>query len=107
MIKAILRHLRLQRLRLISTLLGALGLVQLAQPVSANEGAGVLPDRVALEARVFAVRSALQQTAAQATPALATADDPVDEIAQWRNWPNWGNWNNWNNWANWGNWFNR
>jgi hypothetical protein len=52
-----------------------------------------------LEARVEAVRKALQATPADQLPQQL--------VAQWYNWPNWNNWNNWGNWANWGNWFNR
>ena len=107
MIQLILRKLRLHRQRLIAAMLSTLGLLQLVQPVSAKQEVDGPSGRVALEARVAAVRSALQQAGAQAAPDAAAAAKPADELAQWRNWPNWGNWNNWNNWANWGNWFNR
>ena len=103
MIQAILHKLRLRRLRLVSAVLGTLGLVQLVPPASAQEAVNALAGRAALESRVAVVRAALHPAGAAVDPAA----DPVDVVAQWRNWPNWGNWNNWNNWANWGNWFNR
>ena len=57
--------------------------------------------RVALEARVQAVRSAMQES----VDAAAASGD--NTLAQWFNWSNWNNWNNWPNWGKWGNWFNR
>jgi hypothetical protein len=56
--------------------------------------AHVPAERVALEARVEAVRQALK----------AAAADPVVEaswtVAQATNWTNWPKWSKWSNWAN-------
>ncbi len=72
--------------------------------LGAGAQASVPAQRALLEARVAAVRQALQlDEAGHEAPASG-------RVAQWGNWPNWANWpnwNNWNNWANWGNWFNR
>ena len=59
------------------------------------------PARVALEARVQAVRGAMQES----IDAAAASGDKT--LAQWFNWSNWNNWNNWPNWGKWGNWLNR
>jgi len=59
------------------------------------------PARVALEARVQAVREAMQAS----NEAAAARGDKT--LAQWFNWSNWNNWNNWPNWGKWGNWLNR
>lgn len=85
-------------------LLGAIG-VTVASAASGAEGQ-TLAQRVALEARVEAVRKALQETSAGS----GTDHSESGPHAQWFNWPNWNNWNNWMNWGNWGNWpnwFNR
>jgi hypothetical protein len=74
---------------------GAAGLLGSALQAQAQ----VERERLALEARVEAVRDAI----AQAAPEGAAIDG---EQAQWFNWGNWNNWNNWPNWGNWGNWLN-
>ena len=66
--------------------LAALGLLGAAAQASAV----VRLERDALEARVDAVRGALQSRDA-ALPAL---------VAQWNNFKNWNNWNNWKKWLN-------
>jgi hypothetical protein len=82
-------------------LLGLFGLaVGVSAPAATNPAAS---ERAALEARVAAVREALQQAPQEAVG----RHSDFDLIAQWPNWPNWGNWGNWPNWPNWGNWFNR
>lgn len=82
--------------------IGAAGLLG----ATAQANALVMRDRVALEARVQALRVGIQQQTG-GDPTTSTADL---KLAQWFNWPNWNNWNNWpnwGNWGNWGNWFNR
>lgn len=66
--------------------LAALGLLNTA----AQANASVRLERDALEARVDAVRGALQSREG-ALPAL---------VAQWNNFKNWNNWNNWKKWLN-------
>jgi hypothetical protein len=86
--------------------------VGLASALGASAAAHAVTDatpRAALEARVMAVRAALQADAEDANPDARNAA-PDTRVAQWLNWPNWNNWNNWpnwGNWGNWGNWFNR
>ena len=83
---------------------GIAGALGLSAPVHAADAT----PRESLEARVMAVRTALQDAAADAD--TNASFDPDARIAQWLNWPNWNNWNNWpnwGNWGNWGNWFNR
>ena len=77
---------------------GVVGAMGASSPADARVELG----RQALEARVLAVRAALQE-AADADASKA----PDTRLAQWMNWGNWNNWNNWPNWGNWGNWFNR
>ncbi|MEP7296958.1 MAG: hypothetical protein ABI702_12285 [Burkholderiales bacterium] len=76
--------------------IGAAGLLGAALQAQAHAE----QDRLALEARVAAIRAAIQRTA---------PDAPNDggPLAQWFNWGNWNNWNNWPNWGNWGNWLNK
>ena len=76
--------------------IGAAGLLGAAWQVQAH----VEQDRIALEARVAAIRAAIER---------AAPDTPNDggPLAQWFNWGNWNNWNNWPNWGNWGNWLNK
>jgi hypothetical protein len=66
--------------------LAALGLLGAA----AQANAIVRLERDALEARVDAVRGALQAREG-ALPML---------VAQWNNFKNWTNWNNWKKWLN-------
>ena len=75
-----------QRVRRAFALLAALGLLGTA----AQANAIVRLERDALEARVDAVRGALQAREG-ALPAL---------VAQWNNFKNWNNWNNWKKWLN-------
>lgn len=90
------RYRRLLGLALVG--LGLLGMSPRAQAQTVGE-------RLVLEARVDAVRQALQRA--------AVTDTQTAAVEQWLNWPNWNNWNNWGNWGNWpnwgnwGNWFNR
>jgi hypothetical protein len=59
--------------------------------------ATVPPSRVALQARVEAVRGAL----AQADAAPDAAASPMGWLlAQATNWTNWPKWSKWSNWAN-------
>lgn len=85
---------------LIGALLGAWGLL------AGTQASAALPPRVdqasprvVLEARVSAVREALQRS-------TGSAERPEGwrQLAQWMNW---NNWPNWRNWGNWGNWFNQ
>lgn len=59
--------------------------------------ASVPPARVALQARIDAVRSAL--SAAEA-PRDASSSDAGWLVAQATNWTNWPKWSKWSNWAN-------
>jgi len=82
-------------IRRVIAAIGAAGLLGAAIQAQAH----VERDRIALEARVAAVRDAIQR---------AAPDAPSDRpLAQWFNWGNWNNWNNWPNWGNWGNWLNK
>jgi hypothetical protein len=89
-----------------------IGLAGWAATASA-QGGDPASGRLELEARVEAVRAALQAArpasgdAAGPEAPAAAGSDPADPQAQWFNWPNWNNWSNWQNWGNWGNWFNR
>ena len=85
---------RFSGLRRLITLLAAAGLLGGTLQAQAH----VERERQALEARVAAVRQALQDNDSSAS------GDVDGQRAQWFNW---GNWNNWNNWRNWGNWLNR
>jgi len=75
-----------RRLRHAFASLAALGLLGAA----AQANAIVRLEREALEARVDAVRGALQHDEG-ALPVL---------VAQWNNFKNWNNWNNWKKWLN-------
>lgn len=77
------------------------GLASLLVPASALDSRGDA-ERLALEARVQAVRAQLDAAAAD----KIGEDVPPVPHAQWMNWPNWNNWNNWPNWGNWNNWVN-
>ncbi|MEP7101984.1 MAG: hypothetical protein ABI781_15850 [Burkholderiales bacterium] len=76
-----------RRLRRAFATLAALGLLGAA----AQANAIVRLERDALEARVDAVRGALQGPVDDSLPAL---------VAQWNNFKNWNNWNNWKKWLN-------
>ncbi|MBC8056809.1 MAG: hypothetical protein H7Y61_09545 [Rhizobiales bacterium] len=76
------------RLRHAFAALAALGLLGAA----AQANAIVRLERAALEARVEAMRAALNE----ADPAEA----PTGLVAQWNNFKNWNNWNNWKKWLN-------
>ena len=79
--------------------LGTAGLLGAAVQAQAHAAR----DRMALEARVEAMRGAIEQAARVDT----SIDTSIDETrAQWFNWGNWNNWNNWSNWGNWNNWLN-
>jgi hypothetical protein len=75
-----------------------LALIGINLPVTAASTGEKEPDRVGLEARVEAVRNALDK-------GQAPYEEPKigDRTLQWINWPNWNNWNNWPNWGNWNN----
>lgn len=75
-----------RRLRRVFASLAAIGLLGAA----AQANAIVRLERDALEARVDAVRGALQARES-ALPVL---------VAQWNNFKNWNNWNNWKKWLN-------
>lgn len=79
-------------------LMGVVGAFGASSPAEAR----VEVARQALEARVLAVRAAIQEA-----PDADAGKAPDTRLAQWMNWGNWNNWNNWPNWGNWGNWFNR
>ena len=65
--------------------------------VMAPAAAHAPPERVALQARVDAVRAAL---AAVADVAAADAPATAWLLAQANNWTNWPKWSKWSNWAN-------
>lgn len=85
----------------------ALALLGVAS-LTAAQAAQLPPDlataRADLEARVAAVRAAMEQQAAKVETGHGGEEH---HVAQWFNWPNWANWPNWPNWGNWANWFNR
>ena len=81
----------LRRLIMAAAAAGLLGAAWQAQ-------AHVERDRLALEARVEAMREAIS--------AASSDEDDVGPRAAWFNWGNWNNWNNWSNWGNWSNWAN-
>ena len=84
--------------RALLALVGVVGVMGAPNPAEAR----VELARQALEARVLAVRAAIQEA-----PDADATKLPDTRLAQWMNWGNWNNWNNWPNWGNWGNWFNR
>jgi hypothetical protein len=81
-------------IRRVIAVIGAAGLLGAAMQAQAH----VERERIALEARVAAMRDAIQRVAPE-----GANDGP---LAQWFNWGNWNNWNNWPNWGNWSNWLN-
>lgn len=70
--------------------LALLAAVGASMPVQA----AIDTERLALQARVQAVRAAL----AEAAPAAAEEAAPL--VAQAANWTNWPKWSKWSNWAN-------
>jgi hypothetical protein len=81
-------------LRRFLAVLSVLGLF--GSPTEASTRLNVERDRIALEARVEAVRQSMRDAGA-----IPDADAGRPErMAQWWNWGNWGNWNNWPNWFN-------
>lgn len=85
------RSTLLRRLIMVAAAAGLLGAALQAQ-------AHVERDRLALEARVEAMREAIS--------AASSDEHEADPRAAWFNWGNWNNWNNWSNWGNWANWAN-
>ena len=82
---------------MIRRLIVAIGAAGLLGAVAQTQ-AHVERDRLALDARVEAMRDAITR---------ATDGASIDgQHAQWFNWGNWNNWNNWPNWGNCGNWLN-
>ena len=79
----------LRRLIMVAAAAGLLGAAWQAQ-------AHVERDRLALEARVEAMREAIS--------AASSEEADAGPRAAWFNWGNWNNWNNWSNWGNWSNW---
>ena len=87
---------------LIGRLLASIGAV--AGIAAAPHADAVPAARQALEARVLAVREALDQDAERDAESGDAA--PRRLLAQFK-WNNWNNWNNWPKWGKWGNWLNR
>ncbi|NUZ04473.1 hypothetical protein [Piscinibacter koreensis] len=76
----------------------------LAGMAAAPHADAVPAAREALEARVLAVRAALDRAPG---PDSDADEAPPRLLAQWFKWNNWNNWNNWPKWGKWGNWLNR
>ena len=88
------RERRIAWLRKLAAAIGAVGLLGSAAQAHAH----VALDRLALEARVDALRKALRESASDSE----SRESGDNKLAQW-----WNNWGNWPNWGNWRNWFNR
>jgi len=78
----------------VSMIAGAAAALGGAVPASAS----VPAERHVLEARVKAVRAALNDDHDAADAGAGV--EPSVRTAQWFNWGNWNNWNNWKNWLN-------
>ena len=68
--------------------------------VLAPAAASVPPERVALQARVDAVRAALAVVPEAAAVNGADVSATAWLLAQATNWTNWPKWSKWSNWAN-------